>query len=272
MSNRSLTRTKDNKSLSSGRQWTPLDIFRGSSPPLGFWYDPSDLSTLFQDTAGTVPVTAAGQPVGMMLDKSGNGLHIMALNGDSTRPILETDGRTFCLVFDGIDDMLYRTTAPIYNSGLPISLSMGVLANRGGTTGDQRYFVESSTISDRPLFSFQSNSASPTTMGLIIRYISPTYLVSTGNKGVIYDNVRRVGSVTDELGSVRFRVDGTVTGTSDYTRSDGFVPLDRLSVGALARTVPINYANFRLFGMICVANSKAAKFTPAIDKFLRRKI
>lgn len=36
----------------------------------GFWYDPDDLSTMYQDAAGTVPVTAAGQAVGLMLDKS----------------------------------------------------------------------------------------------------------------------------------------------------------------------------------------------------------
>lgn len=39
----------------------------------GFAYDPNDLSTMFQDAAGTIPVTAAGQPVGLMLDK-GKGL------------------------------------------------------------------------------------------------------------------------------------------------------------------------------------------------------
>lgn len=36
----------------------------------GVWYDPSDLTTLFQDSAGTQPVTAVEQPVGLMLDKS----------------------------------------------------------------------------------------------------------------------------------------------------------------------------------------------------------
>ena len=36
----------------------------------GFWYDPNDLRTMFQDSAGTIPVTAAGQPVGLLLDKS----------------------------------------------------------------------------------------------------------------------------------------------------------------------------------------------------------
>lgn len=36
----------------------------------GVWYDPSDLTTLFQDAAGTIPVTAVEQPVGLVLDKS----------------------------------------------------------------------------------------------------------------------------------------------------------------------------------------------------------
>lgn len=36
----------------------------------GFAYDPNDLTTMFQYAAGTVPVTGAGQPVGLILDKS----------------------------------------------------------------------------------------------------------------------------------------------------------------------------------------------------------
>ncbi len=36
----------------------------------GFVYDPNDLRTMFQDAAGTIPVTGVGQPVGLMLDKS----------------------------------------------------------------------------------------------------------------------------------------------------------------------------------------------------------
>ena len=37
---------------------------------VGAWYDPSDLTTMFQDRAGTAPVTADGQTVGLILDKS----------------------------------------------------------------------------------------------------------------------------------------------------------------------------------------------------------
>lgn len=41
----------------------------------GVWYDPSDMSTMFQDAAGVTPVTAVEQPVGRILDKSGRGNH-----------------------------------------------------------------------------------------------------------------------------------------------------------------------------------------------------
>ena len=54
----------------------------------GFFYDPNDLSTMFQDAAGTVPVTAAGQPVGLMLDKSGRNNHARPTTS-SRRPIFE---------------------------------------------------------------------------------------------------------------------------------------------------------------------------------------
>lgn len=48
--------------------WTPAELF--ASGEVGVWYDPSDLTTMFQDSAGTTPVTATGQPVGLILDKS----------------------------------------------------------------------------------------------------------------------------------------------------------------------------------------------------------
>lgn len=47
-------------------------------------FDMSDMTTLFQNSAGTTPVTAAGQPVGLMLDKS-QGLVLgpeLVTNGD----------------------------------------------------------------------------------------------------------------------------------------------------------------------------------------------
>jgi len=60
---------------------------------------------LFQDSAGTVPVTADGDPVGRMLDQSENGNHaIQTVSG--SRPVYRTDGTLHWLEFDGIDDSI----------------------------------------------------------------------------------------------------------------------------------------------------------------------
>lgn len=64
----------------------------------GAWYAPSYLSTLFQDAAGTTPVTADGDPVGLMLDKSGNGNHASQAVS-ANRPVYRTDGTLHWLEF-----------------------------------------------------------------------------------------------------------------------------------------------------------------------------
>jgi hypothetical protein len=55
--------------VKSGASSSPASLF--SAGEQGAWFDPSDLTTLFQDTAGTVPVTTVGQSVALVLDKSG---------------------------------------------------------------------------------------------------------------------------------------------------------------------------------------------------------
>jgi hypothetical protein len=63
----------------------PAQLFANGEQ--GLWLDPSDFSTMFQNIAGTTPVTAVEQAVGRMLDKSGNDNHVSA-SADARRPIL----------------------------------------------------------------------------------------------------------------------------------------------------------------------------------------
>ena len=53
-------------------------------------YNPNDLTTMFQDTAGTVPVTEAGQTVRLMKDVTGNGNDLTRTSG-ANPPILRKD-------------------------------------------------------------------------------------------------------------------------------------------------------------------------------------
>lgn len=48
--------------------FSPASLFLNNEQ--GVWYDPSDMTTMFQDSALTTPVTGVEQPVGFLMDKS----------------------------------------------------------------------------------------------------------------------------------------------------------------------------------------------------------
>jgi hypothetical protein len=87
----------------TGGSGSPASLFqRGDN---GVWLDPSDLSTMFQDAAGTTPVTANNDPVGLIRDKSGNGNHFTQ-STTTKRPLYKTSGGLSWLDFDGTDDWM----------------------------------------------------------------------------------------------------------------------------------------------------------------------
>lgn len=68
-------------------------------------YNPSHLGSLFQDAAMTVPVQADGDPVGAVMDVSGNGFHL-SQSAVSKKPSYKTDGTHHWLEFDGINNVM----------------------------------------------------------------------------------------------------------------------------------------------------------------------
>jgi hypothetical protein len=125
--------------------FAPASLFAASEQ--GVWYDPSDLNTLFQDNTGLIPVTAVGQSVGKILDKSGRGNHATQAV-PTQRPTYQIDGtgRPY-LLFDGVDDgMVTNTITPAIDkvqvfagvrklsdaaTGMIIETSVSVPANAG---------------------------------------------------------------------------------------------------------------------------------------------
>jgi hypothetical protein len=110
--------------------FTPAALFPGGVQ--GAWYDPSDVATLAQDSAGTTPVTADGDPVGRMLDKSGNGWHLtQATSGN--RPTYRTGSGLSWLEFDGVDDFLL--SAGTYTFALPEYIAVCISKTAADTRG-----------------------------------------------------------------------------------------------------------------------------------------
>jgi hypothetical protein len=112
---------------------TFVNIYGGELPTVlfaageqGVWYDPSDMSTLFQDSAGTTPVTAVEQPVGRMLDKSGRGNHATQA-ADAARPVLSARVNLLTKTQE-LDDAAWTAT--------DLTATDGAADPNGGSTAD----------------------------------------------------------------------------------------------------------------------------------------
>ena len=115
----------------SGILFTPAELFDNGE--LGAWYDPSDLTTMFQDSAGTTPVTADGQPVGLIRDKSGNNNHA-SQSVANKRPTYRQVGAERWLDFDGVDDSMF-TGAINLTSTNRVTIFSGTANYKTGGTG-----------------------------------------------------------------------------------------------------------------------------------------
>ena len=131
---------------------------------IGAYYEvhPDHLS---QDSAGTTPVTADSQPVGRMLDLSGNGNHITQADA-ARRPLYRTDGTFYWLQFDGIDDRLGTTFSPRNDGTIglsvdydaPLGSGMYGLGARYITSGDPGIGMGYSSVTDSPFLQVRTNT------------------------------------------------------------------------------------------------------------------
>jgi hypothetical protein len=149
----------------------PLQLFANGEP--GAWYDPSDVTTMFQDSAGTTPVTTLGQPVGRILDKSGLGNHAIQPTSAS-RPLwdarinvllgtttLATQSVTvsavsYVLSFSGTGTVTLSgasTAGPLVGTGVGQRVSLTFTPTAGTLT-----LTVSGTVTDADL-RFSSNAA-----------------------------------------------------------------------------------------------------------------
>lgn len=138
--------------------FNPLTYFLYSGID-GAWFDPEDMSTMFQDAAGTTPVTALEQPVGRWLDKSGNGNHAIQ-SITASRPTLSARYNLLTKTEDFADIAWSKTNANIINTastknGVPITAGLVTNTYSGG------YFFQSDANTSNiktAKFSFKSSS------------------------------------------------------------------------------------------------------------------
>lgn len=119
-----------------GGGFSPATLFAASEP--GVWYDPSDLSTLFQDDTLTQQAEP-GDDVAAVTDRSPSGL-IAAQTTPSSRMTLDQSGRYFYLSGDATADTLVVTLPDLgADATIAYATESGVTLLTGQTVGAGAY-------------------------------------------------------------------------------------------------------------------------------------
>ena len=114
--------------------FTPAALFTNGEA--GAWFDPSDATTMFTDTAGTTQATV-GDPVALIQDKSGNDWHLTQSTA-SKRPVLREDSGLYYLEFDGVDDFIGGEE---YNFGGPDNVEVFTASEYTAVQSTQTVFT-----------------------------------------------------------------------------------------------------------------------------------
>lgn len=175
-------------------------------------YDPSDISTLFQDSAGTTPVVAAGDGIGRILDKSGAGNHATQTTTPS-RPLWQT---TYA-AFDGTDDS-WATPNIDFTSTDKVTVIAGVrkesdaltalFAELSATTNSNNgaFYLAAPASSGSPNFGFQGKGTIAAT-SVATGFAQPVIAVVSGQldiaaaSTVLRVNGAQVANTVSSLGT-----------------------------------------------------------------------
>ena len=211
---------------------------------------------LFQDAAGTVAVTADGDPVGRMLDQSGNGNHaIQTVSG--SRPIYRTDGTLHWLAFDGVDDLLSGDAfiwAMALTTGVSVSAGMEAPAQ-----SDRRLIAEGSSTNDQPVYCpLQSYAIVASELTVFARDNVRVNLIDQADMagGVAFNGSAHVITHKNFANVATNLIEGVQVASFAYSPST--ITVDSFSIGALLRAVGDAFYEGRFFGCVISEASNTA--------------
>ena len=231
----------------------------------GLLFDPSDLSTLYQDAAGTIPVTAVGQPVGKILDISGNGNHATQPI-TASRPTLIYENGLYGLSFDGIDDYLNLPYIGLYAGGACSivaaidsqnqTTNAALISERNLTVATQQY-IPSRRLANDGIDALLINDAGMT--------VKDTNGTTSGLRS------KTVRSIIDNGQNINIYKEGVLSGYDNYTRS-GSLTLNNTTIGASISTTNSMFMKMNLFGLIVTKSTLNDTQRLQCEKYLGRKI
>lgn len=214
-----------------------LSLFKNAEK--GLWLDFSDTSSLYQDSTGTISVTSVSQPIGKVLDKSGNSNHA-AQTASSRRPLFQADGA----FFDGVDDFLKTVGQVDYGGSNNVEVFLKI-KSLYRSYGNYFFVIESGSTYNEKAGSFATLSREESksiTAGYSVSISSSQNIVlAHAGNGKTYNGVYSL-SVTD----TEFILN-VMNGASSYskTKPSGIpVPNNLLMIGARHGVSDLNFYGY----------------------------
>lgn len=230
--------------------WAPDGLF--GSGEGGFAYDFFDKSKLFQNTNGTTPVAADGDPIGYATDLSGNGNHATA-PGNNNRPLYYGYAD-----FDASDDRLLTPAITFPSTTTKMTLVYGVRKDASGFK--MQMHAPAANSSSYGFWIYHDDNANCLEIGELSTSGGPILRIA----GYTAPALNVVSVVFDVTGTttqteIKPRLDGVaattiVTVESNLTSSAGFgffQAAQTLTIGA--RNTGANALNGRMYRMILIS-------------------
>lgn len=244
-------------------RYTPSGLFVGGEQ--GYFYDISDINSMFQDSAGTVPA-AVGQPVGYIRDKSGRGNHATQSTAAS-RPTLQLDATTnrYYLDFDGTDDFLVTSSITWGTDAITVVAALhkdtdaasGDVLHAGNPSTEPGVFLLSAPLTTSELF-FRVGGTSLSTVAVDNAiYAAPISLVVTG-----------FGDISDD--SVTLRANGTLAGSSVQNMGTGNILAYPHYLGRRFGTS--NPFNGRVYGLTTISRALTTAERASLEIYFAARI
>ena len=238
--------------------FSPASLF--SNGEEGAWYDPSDLSTLFEED-GTTPASVDG-PVGKILDKSGNGNHLIQAT-ETKCPTLRLAGGLYYLEFDGIDDGLQASAIDFTGTD-----AMSVFAGARKEADSSDVVAELSANSGTNNGAFRIGAVA----GDIWRWTSRGSTTVNTNAGSYTPPVTSVltglSDISDD--SLIIRVDGVQKNSSSSDQGTGNYGDYPLNVGARNNAAGLQLDG-RIYGLVVRGATSSAAEIASTEAYIASK-
>jgi hypothetical protein len=257
----------------SSSGFNPLSLFANGEQ--GVWYDPSDLTTVFQPdgTTPTVPwvsgVVTDANRVGKIVDKSRASPQYDLIQTTATKcPTLVSDNGLYYLDFDGTDDGM-RTTANIpfgTNSVQEMSVFAAAQKDTAGVVQNIAELSNNLGSQDGVFRLFY-------TAGNIWRSVQKGDVANTLQSTVITDNPDKI--VMTSVASISapshlLRIDGSLINSNTNSLGNGPYTDQPLSIGSRAGGTA-SKLDGRIYGIIVRGKVSTANEISSVEKYLADK-